>query len=56
MISAFGVPTLSIPVLGEISKRQAFLIKDGTIVWADYKASTAKQAADVLKVLDAQKG
>ena len=56
VIGAFGVPTLSIPVLGEISKRQAFLIKDGTIVWADYKASTAKQAADVLKVLDAQKG
>ena len=35
--------------------RQAFLVKDGKIVWADYKAATDKQAADVLKVLAAQK-
>ena len=34
----------------EISREE-----DGKLVWADYKASTDKQAADVLKVLAAQK-
>lgn len=48
---AFGVPS---NVLG-MAARQAYLIKDGKIVWADYKASTDQQAADVLKVLDPQK-
>ena len=56
VVNAFGVPTKKIPGLGEIAMRQAFLIKDGKIVWADYKASTTKQAADVLKVLADQKG
>jgi thioredoxin-dependent peroxiredoxin len=54
VITAFGVPTHAIPVLGTIATRQAFLIKDGKIVWADYKASTAQQADDVLKVLATQ--
>jgi peroxiredoxin Q/BCP len=54
VINAFGVPTHSIPVLGTIASRQAFLIKDGKIVWADYKAATTQQAADVLKVLATQ--
>ncbi len=54
VINAFGVPTHAIPVLGEIASRQAFLIKDGKIVWADYKAATSKQAEDVLKVLATQ--
>jgi len=31
-------------------------IKDGKIVWADYKAKTKEQAADVLKVLAARNG
>lgn len=39
---AFGVPT----TLG-FAKRQAFLIKDGIIVWFDGSASTEKQAEDV---------
>ncbi len=43
---AFGVPTF----FGAPS-RQAFLIRDGKILWLDRKASTKKQAADVLKVL-----
>jgi peroxiredoxin Q/BCP len=51
VIAAFGVPT---SVMG-FATRQAFLVKDGKIVWADYKASTDKQAADVLKVLAGQK-
>jgi peroxiredoxin Q/BCP len=54
VISAFGVPTREIPTLGKIAVRQAYLIKDGKIVWADYKAATTQQAADVLKVLAAQ--
>lgn len=55
VISAFGVPTRKVPAAGEFASRQAFLIKDGKIIWADYKASTEKQAADVLKVLADQK-
>jgi thioredoxin-dependent peroxiredoxin len=54
VINAFGVPTKDILVLGTIATRQAFLIKDGKIVWADYKAATSQQAADVLKVLATQ--
>jgi peroxiredoxin Q/BCP len=37
------------------ASRQAFLIKDGKIIWHDAKASTAEQAADVLKVVGALK-
>lgn len=48
VIAAFGVPL--IPVAG-MAKRQAYLIKGGKIVWADYSAATDKQAADVRKVL-----
>lgn len=48
VVAAFGVPT----TMG-FAKRQAFLIKGGKIVWADYSASTAQQAADVLKVVSA---
>jgi peroxiredoxin Q/BCP len=44
---AFGVPTM----MG-IAKRQSFLVQDGKIVWADLKASTSQQAADVGKALD----
>ncbi len=32
--------------------RQAYIFKDGKLVWKDLKASTAKQAEDVLKVLE----
>jgi thioredoxin-dependent peroxiredoxin len=48
---AFGVPDIK---LTGLASRQAFLIKDGKIVWADYKAATTQQAADVLKVLASQ--
>ena len=54
VIAAFGVPTKAIPVIGAIATRQAFLIKDGKIVWADYSAKTSKQAEDVLKVIAGQ--
>ena len=54
VIGAFGVPTQTRPTMGEFATRQAYLIKDGKIVWADYKASTTKQADDVLKVISEQ--
>jgi len=46
VVTAFGVPkTMS------FAKRQAFLFKDGKLVWRDLAASTDQQAADVLKFL-----
>jgi peroxiredoxin Q/BCP len=53
VVKAFGVPNIKLTML---ATRQAFLIKDGKIVWADYKAHTDQQAADVLKVLAGQNG
>jgi len=52
VMKAFGVPNIPFTPL---AKRQAYLIKNGTIIWADYHAKTAEQAADVLDVLAAQK-
>ena len=52
VMNAFGVPTYA---GSNAAQRQAFLIKDGKIIWADYKASTAQQATDVLKVILSQK-
>jgi peroxiredoxin Q/BCP len=46
--SAFGVPIL----LNGFAARQAYLFKDGKLVWMDTKASTDRQAQDVLSVLD----
>lgn len=43
VVTAFGVPAK----LG-FASRQAFLFKDGKLVWRDLSASTDKQAADVL--------
>lgn len=40
--SAFGSPPFS---------RQAFLIRDGVIIWRDLRASTGRQAEDVKKAL-----
>ena len=48
VIQAFGVPA----TLG-FASRQAYLIKDGVLVWRDLSASTDQQAADVLAALDA---
>ncbi len=55
VIGAFGVPTSTVPMLGTIAHRQAYLIKDGVIVWCDYKASTTTQAQDIEKFLAAPK-
>jgi peroxiredoxin Q/BCP len=43
VMAAFGVPHM-----GNFATRQAFLFKDGKLVWRDLKASTEQQAADVL--------
>ncbi|KXU37359.1 hypothetical protein AXK11_02440 [Cephaloticoccus primus] len=48
VMHAFGVPSYRGT---NYAQRQAFLIKGGKVVWADYKASTTEQAADVLKVI-----
>ncbi len=48
VVDAFGVPRLK-----GYAARQAYLFKDGKLVWRDLKASTAKQAEDVLKVINA---
>jgi thioredoxin-dependent peroxiredoxin len=48
VLEAFGVK--KIPLVG-LSTRQAFLIKDGQVIWRDQSASTVEQAADVLKVV-----
>jgi peroxiredoxin Q/BCP len=49
VLKAFGVPNIP---MTSLASRQAYLIdKSGRIVWADYKASTDKQAADVLAEL-----
>ena len=55
VVGAFGVAVKSVPQ-GQFATREAFLIKGGTIVWADYHAKTSKQAEDVLAVIAAQKG
>jgi peroxiredoxin Q/BCP len=52
VVGAFGVPLMAIRLL---ATRQAYLIKDGVVIWTDYKAATKEQAADVLKVLAEQK-
>lgn len=52
VIKAFGVPTIPATSL---ASRQAYLIRDGKVIWTDYSASTEQQAADVLKVLESQK-
>jgi peroxiredoxin Q/BCP len=56
VINAFGVPTKSVPLVGEFASRSAYLIKDGKIVYADYKGTTDKQAEAILAVLAERKG
>ena len=38
-------------LLGNLAKRQSFIVKDGKIAWLDKAASTDKQADDVRKAL-----
>jgi len=48
--SAFGVPLM----MNSLATRQAYLFKDGKLVWMDTHASTDKQARDVLDALAQQ--
>lgn len=50
VINAFGVDLF----LG-LAKRQAFLIKEGKVLWMDRSASTKEQAQDILKILETNK-
>ena len=52
VIKAFGVPTYP---MTSIAHRQAYLIKDGKVIYADYNGTTDKQAETILKVLAEQK-
>jgi thioredoxin-dependent peroxiredoxin len=49
VVNAFGVPIMH----EHYATRQAYLIKDGKVIWTDYKAKTDKQADDVLAVVAA---
>ncbi len=51
VINAFGVPVKSVPLMGEFASRSAYLIKDGKIVYTDYKGTTDKQAEAILAEL-----
>ena len=51
VINAFGVPTKNVPLMGEFASRSAYLIKDGKIVYTDYKGTTDKQADAILAEL-----
>ena len=53
VVKAFGVPGMG---LTRLPSRQAFLFRDGVLVWRDLKASTTKQAADVLEAIRAAGG
>lgn len=52
VVKAFGVPLVGAGLIGSMASRQAYLVKDGKIVWRDLKASTKQQAADVMAALE----
>lgn len=54
LINAFGVPS-AMPT-SDMAHRSAYLIKDGKIIYTDYKGTTSTQAETILKVLAEQKG
>lgn len=56
VINAFGVPTRTVPLMGEFASRSAYLIKGGKIVYTDYKGTTEQQAKVILDFIAAQKG
>ena len=47
VIKAFGVPSL-----GKFASRQAYLFKDGKLVWKDKRAGTTRQGDDLLQALE----
>lgn len=51
VIDAFGVPKRG----AGMASRQAYLFKDGKLVWKDESASTEEQADDVMKAVEEHK-
>jgi peroxiredoxin Q/BCP len=51
VVTAFGVPT----TMG-YAKRQAYLFRDGVLVWRDLEAATSEQAAEVLAAIQEVEG
>jgi len=49
VVQAFGVPT----TIG-LAKREAFLFRNGNLVWRDTEASTEEQAKDIMKAISEQ--
>lgn len=49
------VKKLGVPVMGKFAARQAYLFKDGKLVWKDEKGATDSQGDDVLKAIEAAK-
>ena len=56
VINAFGVPTRNVPLMGEMASRSAYLIRNGKIVYTDYKGTTTEQAKVILEFIEGQKG
>jgi peroxiredoxin Q/BCP len=50
IVTAFKVDKMLMGLVS-LAKRSCFLIKDGKVVWEDYKAATAEQATDIKRVL-----
>lgn len=50
IVEAFKVKKMLKGLLS-LASRSCFLIKDGKVVWQDYQAATAEQAADIKRVL-----
>lgn len=49
---ALGVP---LKMAGKFTARQAYLFKDGMLVWKDENGATATQGEDVLKAISSSK-
>ena len=57
VIDAFGVPTMQNQKLNkDLASRQAYLIKDGKIVYADHKGATTTQADEILAFINKDNG
>ena len=49
VVEAFGVPL----IMNKMASRQAYLFKDGVLVWRDVKGATKSQGVDVLNAVEA---
>lgn len=51
VMAAYGVPLL----LGKMASRQAYLFKNGKLIWRDLKGATDSQGDEVLAAIKASK-